>query len=56
MEAEFWHQMWEKGDIGHEGQVNRMLANFGDQLNLAANSRVLVPLCGKAYYVLISWS
>ena len=54
MEGEFWHQMWEKGDIGfHEGQVNRMLASFGDKLNLAANSRVLVPLCGKSLD--ISW-
>lgn len=49
MEAEFWHQMWKKGDIGfHEGQVNRMLARYGEKLNLAANSRILVPLCGKS--------
>lgn len=46
MEAGFWHEKWEKNEIGfHEGQVNRMLAAFHNKL--PAGGRVFVPLCGK---------
>lgn len=48
MEASFWHQKWEQGDIGfHENATNLFLvAHFGT-LNLAKGSRVFLPLCGK---------
>jgi thiopurine S-methyltransferase len=47
MDASFWVERWRVGEIGfHEGQPNSFLARFADQLG--ANSRVLVPLCGKS--------
>lgn len=46
MEASFWQQRWETGQIGfHEGRANALLARFIDRL--PAGGRVLVPLCGK---------
>lgn len=48
MEADFWHQRWQKGEIAfHEGQVNRLLAEHLHDLNLPVGSRVFLPLCGK---------
>ncbi|PCK30182.1 thiopurine S-methyltransferase [Pseudoalteromonas piscicida] len=48
MEASFWHELWENGQTGfHEGQINRMLTQYAEQLALSAGSRVLLPLCGK---------
>ena len=48
MEAGFWHQKWEKGDIGfHRSDVNPFLITYFEQLNLARDSRVFLPLCGK---------
>jgi thiopurine S-methyltransferase len=48
MEAAFWHQKWEKGDIGfHESEVNPFLIKHFGKLNLAKGSRVFLPLCGK---------
>lgn len=48
MEANFWHERWQKREIAfHEKLPNSLLVdNFG-RLNLPANSRVFVPLCGK---------
>jgi len=48
MKADFWHQRWQQGEIGfHESQANPALVNNIDQLNLPANARVFLPLCGK---------
>lgn len=48
MEAEFWHQRWEQGEIGfHESQANPSLVAHVGKLNLAKGSRVFLPLCGK---------
>jgi thiopurine S-methyltransferase len=48
MHEQFWHQKWEKDEIGfHEGEVNRFLYEYFDVLKLAAGARVFVPLCGK---------
>lgn len=48
MEASFWHQKWERGDIGfHKGEVNPLLIEHFEKLNLAKGSRVFLPLCGK---------
>jgi thiopurine S-methyltransferase len=48
VEASFWHQKWEQGDIGfHENGVNPFLAAHFETLNLAKGSRVFLPLCGK---------
>lgn len=48
MDAEFWHDIWAKDDLGfHESAANTFLqAHFG-ALDLAAGARVFVPLCGK---------
>ncbi|MCP5325225.1 MAG: thiopurine S-methyltransferase [Oceanospirillaceae bacterium] len=48
MDAEFWHQRWQKGETAfHEGQVNRLLEQHFQALNLPVGSRVFLPLCGK---------
>lgn len=48
MEANFWHQKWERCEIAfHQSQANPLLVAHFDQLNLADGSRVFLPLCGK---------
>ncbi len=48
MEANFWKQKWERREIAfHEGEANYFLTKHFNKLNLAQNSRVFVPLCGK---------
>lgn len=48
MEASFWHQKWEKGDIAfHQSEGNPLLREHLEKLNLAMGSRVFLPLCGK---------
>lgn len=48
METSFWHQKWERGDIGfHENRENPLLVEHFEKLNLAVGSRVFLPLCGK---------
>lgn len=48
MNASFWHQKWEQGDIAfHESEVNTLLIKHCKKLNLSKGSRVFLPLCGK---------
>jgi len=48
MEANFWHEKWEQGDIGfHQSQVNPLLVAHLDKLNLVEGARFFLPLCGK---------
>ncbi len=48
MDASFWHDRWEAGQIGfHEGEVNGLLAAYVDRLGLAPGARIFAPLCGK---------
>ncbi|ALS98787.1 thiopurine S-methyltransferase [Lacimicrobium alkaliphilum] len=48
MDSDFWHQKWERGDIGfHEQQVNPALVGNMESLNLIKGSRLFLPLCGK---------
>jgi len=48
MEASFWHQKWENGDIRfHKNEANPLLVEHFEKLNLAKGSRVFLPLCGK---------
>jgi len=48
MDASFWHQKWELGEIAfHEGQANSLLVKYFGLLKLVKGSRVFVPLCGK---------
>ncbi len=49
MDAEFWKQRWQEGQIGfHRTQVMPLLETHWPALGLAAGSRVLVPLAGKS--------
>jgi thiopurine S-methyltransferase len=48
MNANFWHQKWEKNDIAfHESEANPLLVKYFNALSLAQGSRVFLPLCGK---------
>jgi len=49
MEHQFWHQRWQDGRIGfHQAAPNNHLQNSWSTLELAPETRVLVPLCGKS--------
>lgn len=48
MEKSFWHQRWEKNEIGfHAPEANPGLVRYFKELSLPENSRVFIPLCGK---------
>lgn len=48
METSFWHQKWERGEIGfHQNEINPFLVEFFGTLNIAKGSRIFLPLCGK---------
>lgn len=48
MDATFWHEKWERNEIGfHLNVVNPFLTRYFYHLNLQDNDRVFVPLCGK---------
>lgn len=49
MEPSFWHERWQRSEIGfHEGNANANLVQFWSSLSLQPDERVLVPLCGKS--------
>ncbi len=49
MHQEFWQERWDRGEIGfHLKDVNPFLRRHWSALELAADSGVLVPLCGKS--------
>ncbi len=49
MDADFWLQRWQQGQIGfHRSDVMPLLEKHWPSLRLPAGSRVLVPLCGKS--------
>lgn len=48
MEASFWHQKWERGEIGfHESETNPLLVKHFETLGVQPGGRVFLPLCGK---------
>ena len=48
MQANFWHQRWEKNEIGfHLPDANPLLVNYFSKLQLKQSARVFLPLCGK---------
>jgi thiopurine S-methyltransferase len=48
MHAEFWHERWQRNQLGfHEPQTNPLLVAHLDALSLATGTRIFVPLCGK---------
>jgi thiopurine S-methyltransferase len=49
VDADFWYERWRRGEIGfHQTAYHPGLARWWPTLQLAAGSRVLVPLCGKS--------
>ena len=49
MQPEFWQERWRTAQIGfHQSAVDRHLQAYWPTLELAANSPVFVPLCGKS--------
>lgn len=49
MKKDFWIERWEREEIGfHQSEVNPHLRQYWQALNLAPNSEVFVPLCGKS--------
>ena len=48
MQHDFWHQKWEKDEIGfHLPEANPLLVRHFSILNLKQGARVFLPLCGK---------
>lgn len=48
MDAKFWHDRWEKDEIGfHRKEANPLLLSYFKELSLKKGSRVFLPLCGK---------
>ena len=48
MDSDFWHARWHANQIGfHQDEINPYLVRYWPALGLAAQARVLVPLCGK---------
>lgn len=48
MEASFWNEKWERGEINfHQSEANPLLTEHFEKLNLVKDSRVFLPLCGK---------
>lgn len=49
MKKEFWLERWERAETGfHEGVANAYLMQYWQDLHLARDSKVFVPLCGKS--------
>ncbi|OGT01005.1 MAG: thiopurine S-methyltransferase [Gallionellales bacterium RIFCSPLOWO2_12_FULL_59_22] len=49
MEKDFWLERWERKETGfHQDEVNPYLRQYWQELGLAKNSEVFVPLCGKS--------
>lgn len=49
MEKGFWHERWERQEIGfHQDEINPHLRQYWAGLGLAHGGLVFVPLCGKS--------
>ena len=49
MEHQFWNDRWELNQIGfHQEETNAYLESHWQELGLADNAPVFVPLCGKS--------
>lgn len=48
MHHDFWHNKWQKNEIGfHLSEANLLLLNYFPALQLKPGSRIFLPLCGK---------
>ncbi|GJL66808.1 MAG: thiopurine S-methyltransferase [Nitrospirales bacterium] len=49
MKADFWHDRWQRNQIGfHNSEVHPLLIRFWPKQELSKDARVLVPLAGKS--------
>jgi thiopurine S-methyltransferase len=49
MKKDFWLERWEREEIGyHQDEFNPYLRQYWQELHLARDSVVFVPLCGKS--------
>jgi thiopurine S-methyltransferase len=49
MDHDFWHERWQRGQIGfHQDEINPWLQRFWPRLEVPVGGRVFVPLCGKS--------
>lgn len=49
MEADFWHQCWDKDHIGfHQDNLHPLLREFFPSWRGSHGGRIFVPLCGKS--------
>lgn len=49
MNPEFWRTRWQEKRIGfNQSEVNTLLMKYFNHLDLPADSRIFVPLCGKS--------
>ena len=49
MKKDFWLERWEKEEIGfHQDEINPYLRRYWQDLHLARDNLVFVPLCGKS--------
>jgi len=49
LDANFWHERWEKNQLGfHQPEANTLLSKYWLDLDVEPDSAVFVPLCGKS--------
>lgn len=49
MKAKFWHERWDRGEIGfHQPGFNSHMQRFTGRLGVKPGANILVPLCGKS--------
>lgn len=49
MRAKFWHERWDRGEIGfHQPGFNSHMQRFIGRLGVKPGAHMLVPLCGKS--------
>lgn len=49
MDRDFWHERWQRNEIGfHQQEINAHLQDYWGQLSVPAGGLVFVPLCGKS--------
>jgi len=49
MKKDFWLERWERKETGfHQNEINPYLRQYWQDLHLASDSAVFVPLCGKS--------
>lgn len=49
MDADFWHNKWQRNELGfHNSEPHPLLLKYWPRMNVAAGARILLPLAGKS--------